>query len=276
MSYYDDIQMSAAYLKNRTSRVPDILLILGSGLGDLCSRIEDAVIIPYAEIPGFPNSNVAGHADQLIFGRLGGQSIVAMQGRFHFYEGFTMKQLTFPVFTLNTLGCRDMIITNACGAINPSFAPGDLMLITDHINLWGQNPLIGENDDRLGPRFPDMTEVYTHYLLRLAEATANSLSLPLCHGVYAYFSGPCYETAAEIRAYKALGADTIGMSTVPESTAAHYLGMRVLGISCVTNMATGIAKERHSHENVLAAANAAGNKIAELIQNTLLHWHEAE
>ena len=276
MSYYDDIQTSAAFLKNRTSQTPEILLILGSGLGDLCNRIEDAVVIPYAEIPGFPNSHVAGHADQLIFGQLGGQPIAAMQGRFHFYEGFTMKQLTFPVFALNALGCRDMIITNACGAINPSFGPGDLMLITDHINLWGQNPLIGENDDRLGPRFPDMTEVYTHSLLRLAEATANSLSLPLCHGVYAYFSGPCYETAAEIRAYKALGADTIGMSTVPESTAAHYLGMRVLGISCVTNMATGIAKERHSHENVLAAANAAGNKIAELIQNTLLHWHEAE
>ena len=256
MSYYDDIQMSVAFLKNRTTRIPEILLILGSGLGDLCSRIENAVIIPYAEIPGFPHSHVAGHADQLIFGRLGGQSIAAMQGRFHFYEGFTMKQLTFPVFILNALGCRDMIITNACGAINPSFAPGDLMLITDHINLWGKNPLIGENDDRLGPRFPDMTEVYTHSLLRLAEATANSLSLPLCHGIYAYFSGPCYETAAEIRAYKALGADTIGMSTVPESTAAHYLGMRVLGISCITNMATGIAKEKHSHENVLAAATA--------------------
>ena len=276
MSYYDDIQTSAAFLKNRISQIPEILLILGSGLGDLCSRIEDAVIIPYAEIPGFPHSHVAGHADQLIFGRLGGQSIAAMQGRFHFYEGFTMKQLTFPVFTLNALGCRDMIITNACGAINSSFAPGDLMLITDHINLWGKNPLIGENDDRLGPRFPDMTEVYTPSLLRLAEATANSLSLPLRHGVYAYFSGPCFETAAEIRAYKALGADAIGMSTVPESTAARYLGMRVLGISCVTNMATGIAKEKHSHENVLAAANAAGNKIAELIQNTLSRWPEVK
>ncbi len=274
MSYYDEIQSSAAYLRARIVRKPEIALILGSGLGDLGSRIEDPVVVPYAEIPGFPHSDLDGHADQLVFGMLGGQQIAAMQGRFHFYEGFSMKQLTFPVFVLNALGCRDLIVTNACGAINPAFAPGDLMLITDHINLWGQNPLIGENDSRLGPRFPDMTEVYTRRLLLLAEETADELSSPVQHGVYAYFSGPCFETAAEIRAYRTLGADAVGMSTVPETTAARYLGMRVLGIACVTNMATGITKKEHSHLDVLAAAEAAGERFSALVEKILSRWNE--
>lgn len=274
MSYYDDIQYSANYLRTKTVREPGIALILGSGLGDLGSRISDPVVIPYEEIPGFPHSHLDGHADQLVFGMLGGQQVAAMQGRFHYYEGFSMKQLTFPVFVLNALGCRDLIVTNACGAINPSFSPGDLMLITDHMNLWGQNPLIGENDSRLGPRFPDMTEVYTRRLLSLAEKTAADLSTPVQHGIYAYFSGPCFETAAEIHAYKTLGADAVGMSTVPETTAARYLGMRVLGIACVTNMATGIAKKEHSHLDVLAAAEAAGERFSTLVETILSRWDE--
>ncbi len=269
MTYYDEIQQAAAFLRARISGTPSVAMILGSGLGDLATRIAEPVVIPYADIPGFPHSQVPGHADQLVFGTLAGRAVAAMQGRFHYYEGFTMKQLAFPVFVLRALGCGDLIITNACGAINEAFAPGDLMLIADHINLWGKNPLIGENDERLGPRFPDMTEVYTRSLRALALETARALDIPLKEGVYAYFSGPCFETAAEIRAFKALGADAVGMSTVPEATAARYLGMRVLGLACVTNMATGIAKKEHSHLDVLAVANAAGEKLSLLVERTL-------
>ena len=269
MTYYDEIQQAAAFLRERIPGVPSVAMILGSGLGDLATRIADPVVIPYADIPGFPHSQVPGHADPLVFGTLAGRAVAAMQGRFHYYEGFTMKQLTFPIFVLRALGCGDLIVTNACGAINEAFAPGDLMLIADHINLWGQNPLIGENDERLGPRFPDMTEVYTRSLRSLALETARALEIPLKEGVYAYFSGPCFETAAEIRAFKALGADAVGMSTVPEATAARYLGMRVLGLACVTNMATGIAKKEHSHLDVLAVAGAAGEKLSRLVEKVL-------
>ena len=275
MSYYDEIQMSASFLRNKIKEAPEIALILGSGLGDLGARIEKPVAVPYEEIPGIPHSLIPGHADRLVFGRLGGQQVAAMQGRFHYYEGFTMKQLALPVFVLNALGCRDLVVTNACGALNPAFEPGDLMLITDHINLWGKNPLIGENDDRLGPRFPDMTEVYTQSLIRLAETTAASLSIFVQHGIYAYFSGPCFETAAEIRAYRTLGADAIGMSTVPEATAARYLGMRVLGIACITNMATGISNKEHSHADVLAVAAAAGTRFTTLTESILSRWSRA-
>ena len=271
MSYFDEIQSTVSFLREKVSHRPHIAVILGSGLDNLASHIQSPEIIPYAEIPGFPRSKVPGHADQLVFGQLCGQEIVVMQGRFHFYEGFTMKQLTFPIFVLNALGCKVLIATNACGAINESFTPGDLMLITDHINLWGHNPLIGENDNRLGPRFPDMTEVYTHSLLRVAETSATELSIPVRHGIYAYFSGPCFETAAEIRAYKALGADVIGMSTVPETTAARYLGMQVLGIACITNMATGLAKKEHTHMDVLNVASQSGKYLSALIENALLH-----
>ena len=182
------------------------------------------------------------------------------------------KQVAFPIFVLRELGVTDLIITNACGGIREDFRPGDLMLITDHINLLGNNPLIGPNDERFGSRFPDMSEVYDRGLLHYAEAVAGDLSLPVQKGVYALFSGPCYETAAEIRAYRALGADAIGMSTVPEATAANYLGMRVLGISCITNMATGLSKTAHSHEEVLAIARKSGERFGALLRGLLKNW----
>lgn len=271
--YYDDVQRAAAFLMQQTAYRPEIAVILGSGLGDFVNRMERAEMIPYAAIPGFPASNVAGHADQLVFGRIGGREVAVMQGRFHYYEGFTMKQLTFPVFVLRQLGVKNLIVTNACGGINESFAPGDLMLITDHINLLGNNPLIGPNDERFGPRFPDMSEVYDRRLIKHAKDTAKELSIAVREGVYALFPGPCYETAAEIRAYKVLGADAIGMSTVPEATAARYLGMNVLGIACITNMATGISKTKHSHAEVLAIANASSKRFCSLIEGILLNWH---
>ena len=269
---YDDIIATAQFIQGRIHRAPTLGVILGSGLGALAEEMEDIEFIPYAEIPAFPQSDLAGHADRLVFGRIGRTELVIMQGRFHFYEGFGMKQIAFPVYVLKQLGIRSLIVTNACGGINEAFAPGDLMLITDHINLIGNNPLIGPNDERLGPRFPDMTEVYSRRLIARAEDAARGLSIPLQKGVYAFFSGPCFETAAEIRAYKALGADAVGMSTVPEATVAAYLGLEVLGISCITNMATGIAKTKHSHEEVLSKAGESSQRFCNLLKQIITDW----
>ena len=266
---WDDVMKAAAYIRQKVSEKPVSGIVLGSGLGALADALEDKLAISYSEIPGFPESGVKGHAAQMVFGKLGDRSIVAMQGRFHYYEGFDMKQLTFPIYVLKQIGVKNMVVTNACGAINASFEPGDLMLITDHMNMTGMNPLRGKNDERFGPRFPDMTEAYNRELMAIARKTAEELSIPLQEGVYAFFPGPCYETAAEIRALKVMGADTVGMSTVPEVTVAHYLGMRVMGLSCITNMATGIAKTKHTHEAVLAAANEAGEKFCRLAAEVL-------
>lgn len=266
MAFYEDVIRAAEFLRSRTACRPEICIILGSGLDALMDRVRDADIIPYAEIPGFPESSVAGHAARMIFGTLAGRETVLMCGRFHFYEGHSMKQITFPMYVLHEMGVQTMVVTNACGGINETFTPGDLMLITDHINLTGNNPLIGPNDERFGPRFPDMTEVYSAELRRTAKEQAEALSIPLKEGVYALFHGPMYETAAEIRALKTLGADAVGMSTVPEATAARYLGMKVLGISCITNMATGIAKKAHSHEAVLEKARQSGEQLCTLIE----------
>ena len=256
---------AAEFLRTKTKHRPRIAVILGSGLGGLAESTEDADVIPYNDIPGFPRSSVAGHAARMVIGELCGRTVAIMQGRAHYYEGYSMGEVAFPVFALRLFGVEEIIITNACGGINEEFAPGDLMLITDHINLTGANPLIGPNDERFGTRFPDMTEVYDRKLISAAEHAADLHGIGLKKGVYAFFSGPCYETAAEIRAYKALGADAVGMSTVPEATAACYLGMRVAGIACITNMATGIARNKHSHSEVLAAADAAGERLGQLI-----------
>lgn len=269
MALYEDVIRAAEFLRGKTRHRPETCIILGSGLDALMDRIRDADSISYAEIPGFPESSVAGHAARMIFGTLAGRETVLMCGRFHFYEGHSMKQVAFPMFVLHEMGVQTLIVTNACGGINESFAPGDLMLITDHINLTGNNPLIGPNDERFGPRFPDMTEVYSSALRRAAMEQAEELSIPLKEGVYALFTGPMYETAAEIRALRTMGADAVGMSTVPEATAARYLGMQVLGISCITNMATGIAKKAHSHEAVLAKARQSGEQLCALIEAIL-------
>ena len=269
MDFYDQVMCAADYLREQTDLRPEIGVILGSGLGGLAERIEDAEHIPYSQIPGFPRSHVPGHAARLVLGRVGGRQVAAMQGRFHFYEGFSMRELTLPVFVLRQLGVQTLLVTNACGAINTDLAPGDLMLIQDHINLTGQSPLIGPNDERFGQRFPDMTRAYDPALRQLALDTARRLGIGLREGVYAFYAGPSFETAAEIRAFRALGADAVGMSTVPEVVAARYLGMRVLGLSCVTNMATGIAAAPHSHQEVLAAASAAGERFRELVEELL-------
>ncbi len=272
MMFYEKVKESADFIRERIYKIPSTGVILGSGLGSLVDKMEDKIIIPYKEIPNFPQSSVAGHAGNLVIGRMGKEIIIAMQGRFHFYEGFTMKEVTYPIYVMKLLGVKNLIVTNACGGINRAFVPGDLMLLTDYINMLGNNPLIGENDERLGVRFPDMSEAYSLELLAKAEETAKALGIAYQKGVYAIFSGPCYETAAEIRAYERLGADAIGMSTVPETIVANYLGMKVLGIACITNMATGIAREKHTHEEVVRIANESSSKLCAWVEELLLDW----
>ncbi len=272
MMFYEKVKESADFIRERTDKMPSLGVILGSGLGSLVDIMEEKTVIPYQEIPNFPQSSVAGHAGNLVIGRMGKEIIIAMQGRFHFYEGFTMKEVTYPIYVMKLLGVKNLIVTNACGGINRAFVPGDLMLLTDYINMLGNNPLIGENDERLGVRFPDMSEAYSLELLAKAEETAKALGIAYQKGVYAIFSGPCYETAAEIRAYERLGADAIGMSTVPETIVANYLGMKVLGIACITNMATGIAKEKHTHEEVVRIANESSSKLCAWVEKLLLDW----
>lgn len=274
--FYEKVKESAQFIQGRTSLRPTTGIILGSGLGSLVDIMEERAVIPYTEIPNFPRSHVAGHAGNLVIGRIGQEIIAAMQGRFHYYEGFTMKEVTYPIYVMKLLGIENLIVTNACGGINRDFEPGDLMILTDYINMLGNNSLIGENDERFGVRFPDMSEAYAKELIRKAEKTAEKLGISCKKGVYAIFSGPCYETAAEIRAYERLGADAIGMSTVPETIAANYLGMKVLGIACITNMATGIAKTKHSHEEVMWIAGESSEKLCSWVRQLLLDWHTAE
>lgn len=273
--FYDMAAQSAAYIQERIPQNPTLGIILGSGLGALVDIMEEKTVIPYGEIPHFPQSHVAGHAGNLVIGRIGNLVVAAMQGRFHFYEGFSMKEVAYPIYVMKLLGVRDLIVTNACGGINAGFRPGDLMLLTDYINMLGNNPLIGPNDERFGVRFPDMSEAYSRALIAKAERAAGELGLAYQKGVYAIFSGPCYETAAEIRAYAHLGADAIGMSTVPETIAANYLGMRVLGIACITNMATGIAKEKHTHEEVMRIAGESSERLCSWVRKIIMDWNPA-
>lgn len=273
--FYDMAAQSAAYIQERIPQNPTLGIILGSGLGALVDIMEEKTVIPYGEIPHFPQSHVAGHAGNLVIGRIGNLVVAAMQGRFHFYEGFSMKEVAYPIYVMKLLGVRDLIVTNACGGINAGFRPGDLMLLTDYINMLGNNPLIGSNDERFGVRFPDMSEAYSRTLIAEAERAAEALGLAYQKGVYAIFSGPCYETAAEIRAYAHLGADAIGMSTVPETIAANYLGMRVLGIACITNMATGIAKEKHTHEEVMRIAGESSERLCSWVRKIIMDWNPA-
>ncbi|MFJ7975227.1 purine-nucleoside phosphorylase [Peribacillus sp. JNUCC 23] len=248
---YEKIEKAASFIKEKFNATPEIGLILGSGLGVLADEIENAVKIPYSEIPEFPVSTVEGHAGQLVLGELSGKKVVAMQGRFHYYEGYPMELVTFPVRVMKLLGVEKMIVTNAAGSVNESFVPGDLMLITDHINYTGTNPLIGPNDERFGPRFPDMSEAYSKQLRAKAKEIATSLQLDTKEGVYLGFSGPTYETPAEIRLARVMGGDAVGMSTVPEVIIARHSGIEVLGISCITNMAAGILDQPLSHEEVI-------------------------
>ncbi|MCI9595178.1 MAG: purine-nucleoside phosphorylase [Lachnospiraceae bacterium] len=270
--FYEKVKESADFIRERIGQAPMVGVILGSGLGSLVDMMEEKTVIPYQEIPNFPQSSVAGHAGNLVIGRIGKVVVAAMQGRFHFYEGFAMKEVTYPIYVMKLLGIEALLVTNACGGINRSFVPGDLMLLTDYLNMLGTNPLIGENDERFGVRFPDMSEAYSLVLMQKAEETAKKLGIAYQKGVYAIFSGPCYETAAEIRAYERLGADAIGMSTVPETIVANYLGMKVLGIACITNMATGIAKEKHTHEEVVRIANESSARLCDWVKGIIMDW----
>ncbi|NRT91585.1 purine-nucleoside phosphorylase [Clostridium beijerinckii] len=251
---YNKIIESTKYIRSKINRAPKIAVILGSGLGDLVNEVREVESISYKDIPNFPISTVKGHEGKLVFGKINDIEVLLMQGRFHYYEGYTMKEVTYPIYVMKKLGIEKIIVTNACGGINKSFEPGTLMLINDFINLFGDNPLIGINDDRLGPRFPDMSEPYKLELIEKAKEVGDKLEIKYAEGVYAGFMGPYYETAAEIVMIGRHGADAVGMSTVPETIVANYLGMDVLGIACITNMATGIQKVKHSHDRVVETA----------------------
>lgn len=248
---------------------PRVGLILGSGLGGLAEEIAEPCIVPYEEIPYFPISTVAGHAGKLVIGMLGNAAVMACQGRFHYYEGYTLQEVTYPVRVMQKIGIEVLIVTNAAGGINTSFKPGDLMLIKDHINLFGDNPLRGKNYDELGPRFPDMSEAYSKELRTLAKDIAQKLGIELKEGVYAGVIGPSYETPAEIRYLRTIGADAVGMSTVPEVIVANHGGIKVLGISCITNMAAGVLDCPLSHEEVMKTAEKVKHNFANLIKHIL-------
>lgn len=248
---------------------PSIALVLGSGLGDIATHMADPVIVPYSELPGFPKAGVEGHSGRLLIGRLNNVSIFCMQGRMHYYEGHAPFSLALPIRTLHAAGCRTLILTNAAGSIREDMPPGSLMMISDHINWAGVNPLIGPNDARLGPRFPDMTQAYDAGLRNRLRQTAVTLGLAMFEGVYLMCAGPNFETPAEIRAFRVLGADAVGMSTVPECLVARHCGMRVLAISTITNLAAGLSDSLLSHEETLTRGGSAAEKLCRLLERFL-------
>ncbi|UCE82560.1 MAG: purine-nucleoside phosphorylase [Deltaproteobacteria bacterium] len=263
------VSESVAYLKKKTEIQPQIGIVLGTGLGGLADRIQAASIVPYEEIPHFPISTVTSHAGRLIFGSLGGKNVMAKQGRFHYYEGYEAKEITFSIRIMAAMGVQTLIISNAAGGLNPEFEAGDLVLIRDHINLTGQNPLRGDNVDEWGPRFPDMTEPYSHALIGLAEKTARALDIKVHQGVYVGVTGPSMETAAETRFLRFIGADIVGMSTISEVIVALHSGMSVLGISVVTNVNDPDDYQPAPIEQVIATAERAGPKLVSLVEEIL-------
>ena len=263
------IAQTVEYLNNRKTINPKIAIVLGSGLGGLTQKIDIVDEIPYKEIPNFPISTVQGHKGTMIFGKLNGVAVVVFNGRFHYYEGYPMDVVTFPQQILPGLEVKTIILSNAAGGMNPSFQVGDVMLIRDHINLFGNNPLMGPNDDTLGPRFPNMSEVYSHRLLKLARQTGENRNIHLQEGVYIGVTGPCFETPSEYKMFHIMGADAVGMSTVPEAIMAHYLGLEIFALSVITDLGVVGKVEKASHEEVLAAATKAGPKIVDLIYNMM-------
>jgi purine-nucleoside phosphorylase len=256
-------------LRARTALAPKIAVVLGSGLGDFAKELSDAVSIPYGEIPGWPPSTAIGHAGKLVLGQIEGVDVAVMAGRNHLYEGYSAAQVTYGVRVLHGIGVRSLVLTNAAGGINTGYSQGALVLLSDHINLQGVNPLIGPNDEKLGPRFPDMSEAYSKEYRAIAQQVAGAMGVTLAEGVYAALLGPNYETPAEIRYLKAIGADLVGMSTVPETIVANYLGMRVLAISCVTNMAAGILPQKINHEEVLEIGRQVRGTLVQLLKGVL-------
>lgn len=267
MGYYEDVKEAAEYIRARIAKVPELAIVLGSGLGDFAGTLGDAVSLPYGELPHWPASKVIGHEGRLVIGTVGGRTIAALSGRCHVYEGHDLKTVTFAVRALGLLGVKMLVLTNAAGGINTGFSSGALMVIDDHINLIGGNPLVGPNDERFGVRFPDMSEVYSKRLRAVADAGAKAMGMELPHGIYVGLLGPSYETPAEIRMLAKMGADAVGMSTVAEALAARACGARVAGISLITNQAAGISGERLSHEEVIAAGREAAGRFSDLLEH---------
>ncbi|MCK8058871.1 MULTISPECIES: purine-nucleoside phosphorylase [unclassified Fusibacter] len=269
MSLVNRIKEAAAYITELGAGQIEIGLILGSGLGSLADEIENPIKIMYDDIPHFPVSTVEGHEGQLVIGTLEGKTVMAMQGRFHYYEGYTPQVITFPVRVMKAMGASTLIVTNACGGMNPDLYPGALMFIEDHINFTFDNPLIGDNEGDLGPRFPDMSTAYTPGLIALGQGVADSLGIDTKKGVYAAISGPNYLGRAELKVLRTIGADTVGMSTIPETIVARHSGMDVLGISCVTDMAIAEELEPLEHEQVVKVANETRPKFIKLVKGIL-------
>ncbi len=266
---YDRVQSTVQWLEDRIPTVPEVALILGSGLGALCEQFDEAISMDYREVPGFPVSAVEGHAGKLVYGKLADKPVIAMQGRVHYYEGWSLEELTFPVRVFGLMGIETLLVTNSAGGSNPEYVPGDLMAITDHLNLTGVNPLRGANDERFGPRFPDMSYAYDPEVRQTILDAAEALGYELKQGVYAGMAGPSYETPAEIRMVQTLGGDAVGMSTVPEVIIANHGGMNVGGISCITNLAAGLGAEKLDHAEVKEVAARVREKFTSLVCKTV-------
>ena len=267
--YFDKVEATAEWLRRQAGGVPDVAVVLGSGLGDFADTLGDRKAFAYGDIPNWPTAAVIGHAGKLVVGGLGGRRVAALAGRAHYYEGHDFRTVTFAVRALGRLGVRTLVLTNAAGGINVNFKPGTLMLMDDHINLMAGNPLIGPNDDRFGPRFPDMTTVYSKRLRDIAFEAARHQGVALAHGVYVALHGPSYETPAEIRFLRTIGADAVGMSTVPEAIVARHMGVEVLGISCIANPAAGVLPQPLHHDEVMEVAKRVGAQFARLLEGII-------
>ncbi len=269
MDYYGRVNESAQAIKARVKELPRIGVVLGSGLGDFANSLAESLSLPYEDLPHWPASKIIGHEGRLVIGKARGRTIAALSGRSHAYEGHEPSTVAFAIRVLGVLGIKTVILTNAAGGVNTNFAQGALMVIDDHINLTGSNPLVGANDDRFGPRFPDMTEVYSPRLRLLADEVGRAAGHTLPHGVYAALLGPSYETPAEIRYLRTIGADAVGMSTVPEAIAARHMGMEVLGISCITNMAAGVLPKPLDHSEVMETARRVRGQFIALLEGII-------
>lgn len=268
-SLYDRAETAARTIRASSAAEAQIAIVLGSGLGGFADEFEDSVALPYREIPGFVSSTAQGHAGSLVLGKVEGVPVMAMQGRVHYYEGYSLEEVTFPIRTFKLLGVNTLILTNAAGGVDVQLSQGALMVISDHLNLMGVNPLRGPNDDRFGPRFPDMSEVYSRDLQELATEQARALDINARRGIYAALAGPSYETPAEIHMLRAFGADAVGMSTVPEAIVARHMGMKVLGISCITNMAAGISEAPINHEEVMETGQKVRESFTQLLRGVI-------
>jgi purine-nucleoside phosphorylase len=269
MDYFDKVQETAAWLRTRHGGAPEVAIVLGSGLGEFTAALREAVVCAYSDIPHWPASAVVGHAGQVVAGTIAGKRVAALSGRVHYYEGHDLRTVTFAIRAIAALGVRIVILTNAAGGINVDFKPGTLMLIEDHINLLCSNPLIGPNDERFGPRFPDMSEIYSRRLREIATTAAAEAGIRLPPGVYIGVHGPSYETPAEIRAFRTLGADAVGMSTVPEAIVARHMGLEVLGISCISNAAAGVLPQPLVHDEVMAVARQVRGQFSALLEGII-------